>query len=340
MNSETTVLASGNDVSAEMATPNSNGRLTNISAKDAAIPAVSLHGLSKTFGRVKALDGVSMEIPTGSVFGLLGPNGSGKTTLLSVLCGFLKPTSGELTLFGRPVIEGLPRVGANVGEPSLWEHLTVWDNLRCARGIYNTGESDHELSGLLDAVSLERTDRSRRFRDCSTGMKQRLAIAVTLLGDPEVLILDEPTNGLDPQGIADIREMVRSLSIRGDGSPRTIILASHLLNEVEQVCDHAGVLSRGSLLYSGPIGGLAKTARHQINTTDNETALEVLEAHGWEIEPNRDGLLVALSEDSPGRMSKILAGKGVYLNLLQPAAGVETGFFELLSSSDSDNSGD
>ena len=303
------------------------------------IPAVSLDSLSKSFGKVKALDGVSMEIPTGSVFGLLGPNGSGKTTLLSVLCGFLKPTSGELTLFGGPVTEGLFRVGTIAGEPSLWGHLTVWDNLRCARGIYNTGESDYELSGLLDTVSLEETDRSRRFRDCSTGMKQRLAIAVTLLGDPDVLVLDEPTNGLDPQGIADIREMVRSLSTRGDGSPRTIILASHLLNEVEQVCDHAGVLSRGSLLYSGPIGGLAMTARHQIDTTDNETALEVLEAHGWEVEAKRDGLLVALKENSPSTMSEILAGKGVYLNLLQPVAGVETGFFELLSSNDSDNSG-
>ena len=335
MNSQASDLASGDDVSAAMATPSSNGRLTNSSAKDAGIPAVRFRALSKTFGQIKALDGVSMEIPTGSVFGLLGPNGSGKTTLLSVLCGFLKPTSGELTLFGRSVAEGLPRVGAIVGEPSLWGHLTVWDNLRCARGIYNTGESDHELSGLLDTVSLEETDRSRRFRDCSTGMKQRLAIAVTLLGDPDVLVLDEPTNGLDPQGIADIREMVRSLSTRGDGSPRTIILASHLLNEVEQVCDHAGMLSRGSLLYSGPIGGLAMTARHQIDTTDNETAIEVLEAHGWEVAANRDGLLVALREDSPSRMSEILAGKGVYLNLLQPIAGVETGFFELLSSNES-----
>ena len=276
-----------------------------------------------------------MDIPPGSVFGLLGPNGSGKTTLLSVVCGFLQPTSGELTLFDGPVLEGLPRVGAIVGEPSLWGHLNVWDNLRCARGIYGTEESDTELSELLDTVGLERTDWSRRFRDCSTGMKQRLAIAVTLLGDPDLIVLDEPTNGLDPQGIADIREMVRRLSTRLDGSPRTIILASHLLNEVEQVCDHVGVLNRGKILYCGPIGGLGKTSRYQIDTTDNKKAMAVLNAQGWEVEAIKDGLIVGLNEESPARLSQTLADNGVYLNLLQPIARVETGFFELLSSNES-----
>ena len=297
--------------------------------------AVNMNGLSKTFGKVQALDGVSMDIPTGSVFGLLGPNGSGKTTLLSILCGFLKPSFGELRLFGGSVVEGLPRVGAIVGEPSLWGHLSVWDNIRCTRGIYNTGESDRELSELLDTVGLEEADRSRRFRDCSTGMKQRLAIAVTLLGDPDILVLDEPTNGLDPQGIADIRQMVRRLSSRGDGSRRTIILASHLLNEVEQVCSHVGILNRGRLLYCGLLSGLTMTPRFRVDTTDDLRAAEILKAKGWEVETDEDGLCVSLKDGSPWELSQELASNGLYLNLLQPIAGVESGFFELLSSTDS-----
>lgn len=154
-------------------------------------------------------------------------------------------------------------------------------------------------------------------------------------GRPDLLVLDEPTNGLDPQGIADIREMVRRLSTKDDGSARTIILASHLLNEVEQVCDQVGVLNRGKVLFCGPIGDLGKASRHQIVTTDNKRAMEVLAAQGWEAEASRDGLLVGLNEDSPARMSQILADSGVYLNLLQPVAGVETGFFELLLSNES-----
>ena len=298
-------------------------------------PAVSLNGLSKTFGKVQALDGVSMDIPIGSIFGLLGPNGSGKTTLLSILCGFLGPSSGELRLFGGSVIDGLPRVGAIVGEPSLWGHLSVWDNLRCFRGIYNTGESGRELSELLDTVGLEEADRSRRFRDCSTGMKQRLAIAVTLLGDPDILVLDEPTNGLDPQGIADIREMVRRLSSRGDGSRRTIILATHLLNEVEQLCNHVSVLNRGRLLYCGHIDGLTMTPRYRVDTTDNWSAVEILKTQGWEVEAVENVLSVSLKDGSPWELSQVLASNGLYINLLQPVAGVESGFFELLSSIDS-----
>ena len=309
-------------------------RLDGADQAEADHIAVRLRNLSRKFGDVSALEDVTMEIPSGSIFGLLGPNGSGKTTLLSILCGFLKPTSGEITLLGKSVEGSLSRVGAIVGEPTLWGHLSIWDNLRCASGIYDTGESDDELSSLLDLVSLGDKIRNRRFRDCSTGMRQRLAIAVALLGDPDVLVLDEPTNGLDPQGIADIRAMVRGLSNRADGSRRTIVLASHLLNEVEQVCDHGGVLSRGKLLYCGPIEGLALSPRHIVDTTDNGTAIALLRARGWDVDENRDGLLVNLNGDSPESLSEMLARKGIYLNLLHPSAGIESGFFELLSSDD------
>ena len=314
----------------------SNGRGSHDATREKVNPsAVRLRSLSKKFGDVSALDNVSMEIPSGSIFGLLGPNGSGKTTLLSILCGFLKPTSGEITLLEGPVSESLPNVGAVVGEPTMWGHLSVWDNLRCARGIYDTGERDDDLAALLDTVGLDDGARSRRFRDCSTGMKQRLAISVALLGDPDVLVLDEPTNGLDPQGIADIREMVRSLSDRNDGPPRTIILASHLLNEVEQVCDHVGILNRGGLLYSGSTDGLTLSPAHLVDTTDNEKALILLRAKGWNVDESQEGLLVNMNGDSPFELSELLAGRGIYLNLLYPKASIERGFFELLSSESS-----
>lgn len=309
--------------------------MTGPALQSDSIPAVSVQALSKSFGRVTALDEVSLDIPTGSVFGLLGPNGSGKTTLLSILCGFLRPTAGEATLFGRPVDHGLSRMGAIVGEPSHWAHLSMWDNLRCARGIYATGESDQELSAILDGVGLESAVRTRRFRDCSTGMKQRLAIGVALLGDPDILVFDEPTNGLDPRGIADMRNMVQSLSRRHDGSRRTVILASHLLNEVEQVCDYVGVLNRGRQLYCGPIDGLTTTARYQVETTDNPAAIAILKAQGWQAQITGDSLTVGLSDGSPARISEVLARNEIFLSRLQAVASVEAGFFELLSSEDS-----
>ena len=198
----------------------------------ATTSAVAFSGLTKRFGRVLAVDDVNLDVPTGAVFGLLGPNGSGKTTLLSMLAGFLRPTAGSITLLGRSgpagLREALGSAGALIERPTFWPYLSCRDNLRCLQGIYGSNGGDAEVDELLDTVNLDDQAAYRKFAACSTGMKQRLGIAATLLGNPSLIILDEPTNGLDPVGIIEVRELIRTLAKSGkpeDGGRRTIILA-------------------------------------------------------------------------------------------------------------------
>ena len=224
----------------------SNPSITPVGASFAVIAS----GLTKRFGRVTAVDDVSLAIPAGGVFGLLGPNGSGKTTMLAMLAGFIRPTAGAITLLsGRGAADGqrvaLSGVGALIERPIFWPYLSCRDNLKCLQGVYESTGGNAEIDDLLGEVGLGGDAARRKFRACSTGMKQRLGIAATLLGNPSLLILDEPTNGLDPAGIVEVREMIRRLANNGE---RTVILASHLLNEVEQVCDQVGVMARGRLL--------------------------------------------------------------------------------------------
>ena len=279
---------------------------------DGSAPAVSLSGLTKRFGRVAAVDDVSLDIPTGGVFGLLGPNGSGKTTLLSMVSGFIRPTDGTVTLFGHEGPAGhaqaLDKVGALIERPIFWPYMSCRDNLKCLQGIYGSDGGNPEIEDLLDAVNLGGDAARRKFRACSTGMKQRLGIAAALLGDPSLLILDEPTNGLDPVGIIEVRDLIRNLAAEGR---RTVILASHLLNEVEQVCDQVAVLRRGNLLFCGPVAGMGTHASALVRTTDDDRATVVLKEAGWEI-------------------SRDLANAGVYVSQLRPASGsLEAGFMEV-----------
>ncbi len=297
-----------------------------------ASPAVSISGLTKRFGRVTAVDDVSLDIPTGGVFGLLGPNGSGKTTLLSMVSGFIRPTDGTLTLFGRGGLAGqaqaLYNVGALIERPIFWPYLTCRDNLKCLQGMYGSDGGEAEIERLLDAVNLGGDAARRKFRACSTGMKQRLGIATTLLGDPSLLILDEPTNGLDPVGIIEVRDLIRNLA--SDGR-RTVILASHLLNEVEQVCDQVAVLRRGKLLYCGPVAGMGTSASALVRTTDDNQAATVLTEAGWEIRSrSADGLEVAATPGQEWEISRDLANAGVYVSQLRPASSsLEAGFMEV-----------
>ena len=300
-------------------------------------PAVSIAGLTKRFGRVTAVDDVSLDIPAGGVFGLLGPNGSGKTTLLSVLSGFIRPTDGTMTLFGRDGPAGqaqaLHNVGALIERPIFWPYLSCRDNLKCLQGIYGSDGGDGEIDDLLETVNLAGEAARRKFRACSTGMKQRLGIAATLLGDPSPLILDEPTNGLDPAGIVEVRDLIRSLAADGR---RTVILASHLLNEVEQVCDRVAVLRRGKLLYCGPVAGMGASASALVRTTDDDRAVTALEAAGWEIRSrSEDGLEVAVDAGREWEISRDLANAGLYLSQLRPASGsLEAGFMEVTAAAD------
>jgi ABC-2 type transport system ATP-binding protein len=208
---------------------------------------LSLENIRKNYGRVQALKGVSFNVPRGTVFGILGPNGSGKTTLLGIIMDILKPTSGSYKLMGEVPNETHRRqIGTFLETPNFYHYLSGERNLRIAAALKERGESD--IPAVLDMVNLTQRKDSR-FSTYSLGMKQRLAIASCLLGNPEVLILDEPTNGLDPVGIAEIRELIKKLYLEG----KTIIMASHLLDEVEKVCTNVAILKKGELVATGKV---------------------------------------------------------------------------------------
>ena len=205
--------------------------------------------LTKRYGpRIVAVDRVSLTVRRGEVYGFLGPNGAGKTTTLRILLGLVRPTSGTASVLGRAPgdPEGLARVGALVESPAFYPYLSGWDNLRVIARY--AGVPKAKIEAALELVEL--TDRARdKFATYSMGMKQRLGVAATLLKDPELLILDEPTNGLDPAGMADMRALIRRLS----SDERTVLLSSHLLGEVQQVCNRVGVISRGRLIAESTV---------------------------------------------------------------------------------------
>jgi len=211
-------------------------------------PVLSLKNITKFYGSIRALNDVSFEVPQGSVFGILGPNGSGKTTLLSIILDVLKANKGNFLWFGQP---GSPsqrkKIGSLLETPNFYHYLSAVNNLKVTQSISGRGNAA-DINNILKKVRLfER--RKSRFSSFSLGMKQRLAIAAALLGDPKVLVLDEPTNGLDPVGIAEIRQLIIELKNSG----HTIIMASHLLDEVEKVCTHAAILRTGELLTTGEV---------------------------------------------------------------------------------------
>lgn len=208
---------------------------------------LSLQNISKNYGNIKALKGVSFDIPKGTVFGILGPNGSGKTTLLSIVMSILEPSSGSYSIFNEaPSHELRKKIGTLLETPNFYHYLSAVENLRINCKIKGVPYSD--IDRVLELVNLlQRKDSN--FSTYSLGMKQRLAIASALLGDPEVLLLDEPTNGLDPVGIAEIRRLIMQLHQSG----KTIVMASHLLDEVEKVCSHVAILKQGTLLASGEV---------------------------------------------------------------------------------------
>jgi len=208
---------------------------------------LSINNISKNYGKVTALRNVSFSVPRGSVFGILGPNGSGKTTLLGIIMDVLKATGGTYKLFDEnPNNQLRKRIGTLLETPNFYHYLSAVQNLKITAGIKQRGENDIER--VLEIVSLTNRKNSI-FSTYSLGMKQRLAIAAALLGDPEVLVLDEPTNGLDPVGIAEIRELIKLLASQG----KTIIMASHMLDEVEKVCSHVAILKYGELITFGNV---------------------------------------------------------------------------------------
>jgi ABC-type multidrug transport system ATPase subunit len=211
------------------------------------MPILSVDNLHKNYGYIQALKGISFSVPQGSVYGILGPNGSGKTTLLGIIMDILKATSGSIRLFDEvPNETHRKKIGTFLETPNFYHYLNAVQNLSIAAAIKGRGKED--IDHVLKQVSLDQRKLSK-FSTYSLGMKQRLAIASCLLGNPDVLILDEPTNGLDPVGIAETRELIKKLNKEG----KTIIMASHLLDEVEKVCTHVAIMQKGTLLTHGHV---------------------------------------------------------------------------------------
>ena len=242
-------------------------------------------GLTKRFrGGQLAVDGLDLTVPRGSVFGFLGPNGSGKTTTIRMLMGLIAPTSGAATVLGAPMPQSvrtvLPRVGALIEGPALYGFLSGRANLVRFDSADPTADPrtrDRRVAEALDRVGLAAA-AGKKARAYSLGMKQRLGLASALLQPRELLVLDEPTNGLDPQGMREIRSLVREVAAGGT----TVFLSSHLLDEIEQICTHAAVMSRGRLVVQGTVAELAAGARGRlvVQTPDAEEAARVLAAHG------------------------------------------------------------
>ena len=239
-----------------------------------------------------------------------GPNGSGKTT--TMLLGLVRPTSGGFSLFGSSdgLEQALHRVGAIIESPSFYPYLTGRQNLLYFQGISGRGTSD-EIDSLLERVGL--ADRGdHRFRTYSLGMKQRLGLAYSLLGDPELLFLDEPTNGMDPAGMADVRDLIRSLGTGG----RTVLLSSHLLHEVEQVCDSVAILSKGKLIAQGDVADLLRSQDQiRLKTTDNAKAVGVLSTLDWieDVKIEDGEVVVATPSDRAPELSTALGRSEVYV---------------------------
>ncbi len=211
---------------------------------------LSINGISKRYGKIKALDKLDLKVESGQVLGILGPNGSGKTTTLGVILGILKPNSGSFTWFNNK-FQGRHnlRIGSILETPNFLPYLNADDNLDIVRQIKKVESKNYD--DLLELVKLK-ARRKSAFKTYSLGMKQRLAIAATLIGDPEVVIFDEPTNGLDPEGIAEVRQTLQEIANRG----KTVIMASHILDEVEKICSHVAILKKGKLLATGPVGAI------------------------------------------------------------------------------------
>ena len=275
-------------------------------------PVIETESLTKIYGSIVAVDNLSMSVPRGHAFGLLGPNGSGKTTTMAMLLGLVRPTSGSFSLFGSPdgLEESLRRVGAIIEYPSFYPYLTGRENLLYFQGIFERG-SPEDIDGLLEKVGLAASG-DYRFSTYSLGMKQRLGLAFALLGDPEVLFLDEPTNGMDPAGMAQVRYLIRELCADG----RTVLLASHLLNEVEQMCDSVVIMSNGMLIAQGSVPDILRSEDQvRLRTTDDENAVAILSALDWieDVKIENGEVVVSAPSDRSAEISAALGRSDVYV---------------------------
>jgi ABC-2 type transport system ATP-binding protein len=311
--------------------------MTLTASKNSSMPSkgddiiLRTSGLTKHFGTLVAVKDMNLELRRGEVFGFLGPNGAGKSTTVGMLLGLIAPTAGDIEIFGLKLNEHrwsiLRRIGAIIEEPSFYPYLSGWDNLEALSiSIGNVQRS--KITEVLERVNL--LNRSKdRYQTYSMGMKQRLGIAAALLRDPELIILDEPTNGLDPAGTKEIRDLIPELAHEN----RAVFLCSHLLHEVELVCDRVAIIKKGTMIANAPVHELVTTGHVlQIKVADLAGATEVLKSLPWvkSVKTENGYLLVDTAKDSGAQVNQALAEKNIFVSeLVIRVASLEDVFLEL-----------
>ena len=275
--------------------------------------------LWKRYGNVIAVAGMDLSVRAGEVFSFLGPNGSGKSTTVGMVLGLIRPTSGRVLAFGSDMAlhpwPTLKRIGAVIETPAFYPYLSGYDNLRVLAIALGDVPASH-IDEMLELVGL-RDRAGDPFKTYSLGMKQRLGIASTLLRDPELIILDEPTNGLDPAGTAEVRELIPSLAHEG----RTVFLCSHLLHEVQQVSDRVAIVKKGSVVAEGTVDELLGHGQYlRLRASDNDALARALESIPWVTRiDHRDGFIrAAVPLDQAGELNRTLAAQEIFLSELAP----------------------
>jgi len=302
-------------------------------------------GLTKRYGSRLALDGLNIEVTRGRVYGFLGPNGSGKTTTIALALGLISPTAGHVEILGLDTrthrSQALHRVGATLEGQAYFPHLSARDNLRVWARI-GADTTEQRIDEVIERVGLASRARDK-VRNFSLGMKQRLAVAAAIMHRPEMVILDEPTNGLDPAGIREFRELIRELAAGGT----TVFVSSHILSEVEQMCDDVAILKTGRLITQGPVGTLvgasARASSVLLRTTDDESAVSVLQAMAGVVAVRReDGrLVVETPHDRAAAISRALAERQIWLTELRPQENnLEDFFMEITGEEPADAAAD
>lgn len=296
---------------------------------------IEVEGLRKEFRRLRgaptvAVDGLDLSVPQGGVYGFLGPNGSGKTTTIRCLLGLVAPSGGRCSLLGRDTPRELPqvanRVGSVVETPTFFPRMTGRRNLILLGGLAGVGPTKVDEALELVGLGPRKNDHVRTY---SLGMKQRLGLAAALLKDPELLVLDEPANGLDPAGIKEVRELLRELGSQG----RTVFVSSHILAEVAQTCDRVAILSRGRLVTSGEVSEILAASRPTellVRVGDPRVAADVLTRAGFTVTAAEDSLRISAPATEGERINRVLADAGIYLSELRPdQVDLESVFLEL-----------